>query len=440
MFKKIKQALKKSWDGFGGWGAGGGPYTFLLSTMNTWGPFGSGVNTPWKYDMYSWLGYSSNPIVSRCCNLISSTVSSVPWKLYHKRADGKDVHIDDHPVLKLIQNPSPLLSENEFITQYINTLLICGNVYVHRVGPNHGPPKELYFLRPDRIIILNAEEGIDVYNDFGYDGFPFRPPVYEYVCGKSRSIIPNEMLHHGKLFNPLCDFYGLSMMQAAATSIDQNNEALLWNVNLLRNAAAPTGILKTENNLGDEQISRLKEQMRQKMQGPYNAGGTTVLEGGLEWERLSLTPLEIAWAEGMKMSANNICTAFGVDPSLLGLSERKGWGYRDAQKSLYTETVIPLCDSLRDNFFNKWLLPLFPNTSSMYFQYDLEQVEVLNEDRSIVWERVIKGMEAGIITQEEAREAIGYDILETAMEQENDMDTDVMDEEENEGIKIFRRW
>ena len=383
----------------------------------------------------------SNPTVNRCINLISSTCASVPWKLYRKMADGKDMHIEEHPVLDLLRCPSPLLSENEFISHYINNLLICGNVYIHRVGPNHGPPKELYFLRPDRIIILNAEEGIDVYNDFGYDGFPYRPPIYEYVCGKSRSIIPNELLHHGKLYNPLCDFYGLSVMQAAATSIDQNNEALLWNVNLLRNAAAPTGILKTENNLGDEQIFRLKEQMRQKMQGPYSAGGTTVLEGGLEWERLSLTPLEMAWLDGMKASANNICTVFGVDPTLLGYTERKGWGFSDAQKSFYTETIIPLCDTIRDNWLNKWLLPLFPGTEQMYFQYDLEQVEVLNEDRSIVWERVIKGMEAGIITTDEAREAIGYEILETAYEQANDLDYDVMDEEEDEEFKFaFRRW
>ena len=434
---RVKDYLKKNW-GWGGFGSGG-PYTFLLSTMNTWGPFGSGINTPWKYDMYSWLGYMSNPTVNRCITLISSTVAGVPWKLYRKAADGKDIHIEEHPILDLIRKPSPLLSENEFMSNYVNYLMICGNVYIHRVGPNHGPPKELYFLRPDRIIILNAEEGIDVYNDFGYDGFGGYAPIYEYVIGKSRQIIPNELLHHGRLFNPLCEFYGLSPMQAAATSIDQNNEALLWNVNLLRNSASPAGIMSTENNLGDEQIARLKSQMQQKYQGPYNPGRPMLLEGGLKWEKMSLTPQEMDWSEGMKMSASNICTVFGVDPVLIGDNQKKGWGFRDAQKSFYTETIIPLCDTIRDNWLNKWLLPLFPGTEKMYFQYDLEQVEVLNEDRSIVWERVMKGVEAGIISIDEAREAIGYSALEAAFEQDNNMDTDVMDEAENED-KFYVRW
>jgi HK97 family phage portal protein len=426
MFTKIKDYLKKTW-GWGGYGQGaGGPYTFLLSTMNSWGPFGSGVNNPWKYDMYSWLGYMSNPIVNRCVNMISNAVAGIPWKLYRKTVDGKDHEIEEHPVLELLKKPNPMLSENDFFSHYVYYLTIAGNVYVYRVGPNHGAPKELYFLRPDRVLILNATEGIGGSCDI----FDFLTPIYEYACGTSRSKLDNNLLHHGKNFNPLNDFYGLSPLQAAATSIDQNNEALLWNVNLLRNAASPTGILSTENNLGDEQIYRLKEQMNQKYQGPYNSGRPMLLEGGLKWDKVGMTPKEMDWTKGMKESSKNIALTLGVDPSLVGDGDHKTFNtFNDAQRSFYTETVIPLCDKIRDDFLNKWLLPLFPNTKDMYFQYDLEAVEVMNEDRTIIWKRVIEGLESGIITTDEAREAIGYEALEAAYEQENPMDTDVMNEE-----------
>ena len=64
----------------------------------------------------------------------------------------------------------------------------------------------------------------------------------------------------------------------------------------------------------------------------------------------------------------------------------------------------------------------------------------MNEDRSIIWERVIKGMEAGIITQDEARDAVGYEALEAALEQNNTMDDDVMDKEEDEEKNKFNKY
>src|SRR5690606_31311928 len=104
---------------------------------------------------------------------------------------------------------------------------------------------------------------------------------------------------HVALFNPLDDHYGAPPLEAAQVALDLHNAAGAWNKALLDNSARPSGALVYggAGNLSDEQFDRLKEELEQNFSGSANAGRPLLLEGGLDWRPLSLSPKDMDFLE-----------------------------------------------------------------------------------------------------------------------------------------------
>jgi phage portal protein BeeE len=103
-----------------------------------------------------------------------------------------------------------------------------------------------------------------------------------------------------------------------------HNAATSWNKALLDNAARPSGALVYDSGkdgavLSAEQFARLKAEMEAAYQGAINAGRPMLLEGGLKWQALSMTPAEMDFVALKASAAREIALAFGVPPMLLGL-------------------------------------------------------------------------------------------------------------------------
>jgi HK97 family phage portal protein len=145
--------------------------------------------------------------------------------------------------------------------------------------------------------------------------------------------------------------------------------------------------------------------------GARNAGRPLLLEGGLDWKEIGLTPAEMHWLEGLKLSAREISIAFGVPPELIGDAENKTYSnLRESRQAFYTETVLPLMDSIKGEL-NNWLIPKFGD-KKIYIDYDRDDIEALQEERETVWARALEAVKTGVITPNEARVMLGYDEVE----------------------------
>ena len=124
-----------------------------------------------------------------------------------------------------------------------------------------------------------------------------------------------------KLFHPVNDHYGLSPIEAAAAAIDLHNAAARWNKALLDNSARPSGALvySSGQHMTAEQFERLKSELETSFQGTRNAGRPLLLEGGLDWKAMSLTPRDLDFMEAKNSAAREIALAIGVPPMLLGI-------------------------------------------------------------------------------------------------------------------------
>lgn len=365
----------------------------MQSVINYWG--NRAQWTPVNYEQYAREGYQTNIYVYACIRQISMACAGIPWLLYNKSGKNKDdvKEIENHDLLTLLARPNPLQGTGKFIENIIGYLMISGNSYIEAVGPDNktAPPKELYVLRPDRIQVV--------------PGNSLQPiGSYQYEVGGIITNLPSEKVLHLKFFNPLNDWYGMAPLQAAARSVDQNNESKAWNVGLLQNFARPSGVLKTDGTLSEEQFNRLQLEMTENWAGGKNAGRPKLLEGGLDWQETGLSPEDMSWLEGMKLTAREIAIAYGVPPELIGDNANKTYSnYAESRLAFYQETILPLMDWLRDEL-NNWLVPLFGE--NLYLDYDKDEIEALSEDRQVVWDRCTN---AWFLTLSEVRLALGYE-------------------------------
>src|SRR5690606_34003158 len=107
---------------------------------------------------------------------------------------------------------------------------------------------------------------------------------------------PRPEVIHLKAFHPADDHYGLGCLGAAAGAIAIHNAATRWNKALLDNAARPSGALVYDpgdgSALSAEQFARLRREMEEGFAGATNAGRPMLLEGGLKWQAMSLSPAD----------------------------------------------------------------------------------------------------------------------------------------------------
>lgn len=356
--------------------------------------------TPKDYANFAKEGYCNNVYVFACVKTISLAIAGIPWVVYQRQRNGEIIELPNHPLRSILERPNPWQGGSSFFEDIAGYLMLSGNAYIEAVGPERGSPRELYVLRPDRMRVLPGD-GTQLVGGYEYT-----------VNGETVKFTPEQILHL-KTFNPLNDWYGMSPIEAAARSIDQNNESRAWNVALLQNMARPPGALVTEQTLTEAQFERLKEDIERYYTGARNAGRPLLLEGGLDWKEMGLNAQEIAWLEGLKLSAREIAIAFGVPPELIGDSENKTYSnWQESRKAFYEETILPLMDWMKAEL-NNWLVPKFGD-SSVFIDYDKDEIEALSEDRQTMWQRAIDGVKAGIITPNEAREMLGYETVEGA--------------------------
>lgn len=364
---------------------------------------GRPVWTPRDYASLAKEGFQTNPIVYRAVRMIAEAAASVPLLLYDGRKE-----LADHPLLRLMVTPNPRDSGTVLREALFGYLLVSGNAYLEAVSDSK-QVHELYALRPDRMRVVP-----------GADGWP---AGYAYqVGGQSvqfdQHAAPVPQILHLTLFHPLNDHYGLSPMEAAAASIDIHNAAGGWNKALLDNAARPSGALVYAGppgaTLGAEQFERLKSELEASFQGSANAGRPLLLEGGLDWKPLSLTPKDMDFMEAKAAAARDIALAFGVPPMLLGLPGDNTYAnYAEANRIFWRQTVIPLASRIADSIAH-WLSPIY---GAVKLQPDLDRIDALSQEREALWSRLGK---ADFLSVDEKREAVGYGPLNGASTGKNE--------------------
>lgn len=356
-----------------------------------------GRNPAWmKREAHSFIseGYMINAIVYQAVNRICDAIALVDWDVTSSTGEV----LPDHPLNKLWHRPNPMQSRVDFLHSVLGYLMLTGNAFIERRVVN-GKLVELYSHNPTRFRVIP-----------GGTGFP-QAYRYEYQ-GRRREFRADQVtgdsdIYHMRLFHPADDWYGMSPVEAAAYAIDQHNEASVWLKSLLENSARPSGalIVKDDRVLGDDQFARLKGEVDEKYVGSRNAGRPMLLEGGLDWKSMGLSPMDMNLVEAKFSSARDICIAFGVPPQLLAIPGDNTYSnYREARLAFYEDTVLPLLRLIKHGF-NHWLEgPI----NGALLEPNLDNIAAIADKRMEQWKMADESTD---LTVDERRAIKGYDPL-----------------------------
>lgn len=345
---------------------------------------------PRTYQAFAREGVRQNAVVYRCVRLIAEAAASIPLSV---QIDGRVD--DDHPMARLLAAPCPGATGTDLFEAWYGYLMVSGNAYLRAV-PVGGDIRGLHVLRPDRVRIDTEADGWSGGIIYTVDGTSTR------IAAEAVPDVASVL--HLKLFHPDDDHYGLSPIEAASVAIDIHNGASRWNKALLDNAARPSGALvySADAHMTAEQFARLKGELEESFQGARNAGRPLLLEGGLDWKSMSLSPRDMDFMAAKNGAARDIALALGVPPMLLGIPGDNTYAnYQEANRSFWRQTVLPLVNRTA-RALTTWLAPAVPETIAI--RPDLDAVEALRPERDALWQRLET---VSFLTEDEKRAAVG---------------------------------
>ena len=343
---------------------------------------GASGRAPYEYTGSVQRAYLENPVAQRAVRLVAEGIAGAPLK----PAD---------PALARLVNATS--AGQSLLETLAAQLLLHGNAYVQILKDARGHPVELFALRPERITVLA-----------GGDGWP---TAYTYEVAGKRITIPaldedaSPNLVHIRHFHPGDDHYGAGCLCAADQAVATHNAASEWNRQLLENAARPSGALVYDTGegtpLSPDQFERLKSELSSAFSGAGNAGRPMLLEGGLTWQAMAMSPADMDFATLKAAAARDVALAFGVPPMLLGLPGDATYAnYREANRALWRLTLLPLAAKLLSGL-TEALSPWFPEAD---LAIDLDRVPALAEDRERLWAQV---SDADFLDADEKRALLG---------------------------------
>lgn len=327
-------------------------------------------------------GFERNPVAYRCVRMIAEAAGSVGFRA----EDGDDA------LARLLKRPNGEQAGPDLMESFYGHVAVSGDAYLEAVSMDD-EVRELFVLRPDRMKPLKGPRGW--------------PVAWEHRVGSEVRRIVREAdgfmpVLHVRLFHPADDYEGQSPLETAARAIDIHNAGGAWTKSLIDNAARPSGALVYSGGeaLTEEQRAELRSDLDRSFMGAANAGRPMLLEGGLDWRPMSLSPADMDFVEQRHAAAREIALAFGVPPMLLGIPGDATYAnYREANSAFWRLTILPLVNKAA-RAISGWL----GERVGGGIVADLEGVPAFQDERALQWERIDS---ASFLSLEEKRRMAG---------------------------------
>ena len=222
--------------------------------------------------------------------------------------------------------------------------------------------------------------------------------------GRSRSYFNREILH---IRGPFGDGLKGESTLSSCSSVFQG--AALTNSassSVFANGIRPSGILTTESNitLSKEQREEFEQILAEKFKGSMNAGRPMLLDRGMKWQQLTITPEDAQMLDSRKFSGEEICRIFGVPPAMVGYGDKaSNWGTgKEVDVTGFVKFTLRKRLKRFEQALLKQLVPIEERRAgNITIEFNIDGL--LRGDTEARYEAYEKGIRMGIITRNEAR-------------------------------------
>ena len=346
-------------------------------------------------------GFTAHPVVHACIRAVADISASIPFVVLRERGDYESRVGEAHPLQQLLDNPGARLSARALRVRLAVDMLGYGNALVQY--ERSAPGGRILGLRP-----INPESLMTVWVDAEGD-----PRRYDY--GNWSGIVVNvdaqDVLHvrdmeMGAPFQP--DVFGFPRGATAIASIMADREATDYVRQIVTNDGTPTFAVMLSDEAMAEDAVAMQERYRARVVDRGKRGTPAFFSQVRDIKPLGFTLNDLEFPDLRRISREDICAAFGVDPRMIGIGSASkdgglsGVQYTEARTRLVQHTIEPLMDAILDEI-NFWLAPEF---GDVYVTYDHDILRDLVENDDATSTRVRAEFGDGLRTWEESRRAL----------------------------------
>ncbi|MBA9061695.1 HK97 family phage portal protein [Methylobacterium fujisawaense] len=237
-----------------------------------------------------------------CVKLLAETIATLPLALYRREADGGRSPAPDHPLSLLLRvSPDGEHTAVEFWEGAVLSLCLHGDAFAEKIRAG-GRLIALQPLQADRVTVRRDPDGALVYD--------YADPLGVRSLGEAD-------VFHLRAFGS-DGLRGLSPLKFARQTVSAALAADEVSNKLFANGVRPSGVLQMDQVLKPEQRKDLRENVVAPLAGSSNAGGVFVLEAGMKFSAVSLSPADSQLLESRRWHVEEICRWFGIPPILIG--------------------------------------------------------------------------------------------------------------------------
>ncbi|MBR4767150.1 MAG: phage portal protein [Clostridia bacterium] len=269
--------------------------------------------------------------VYACVRILSEAIASLPVHVYRYGEDGSKEKAINHPLYFLLHDePNPEMSSFLFRETLMTHLLLWGNAYAQVIRNGKGEVVALYPLMPNKMTVDRDENGRLFYSYYrGSD---------EALKDKSATVIlkPSDVLHiPGLGFDGLVGYSPIAM---AKNAIGMAMACEEYGAKFFANGAAPGGVLEHPGTIKDPQ--RVRDSWQNAFGGSKNSNKIAVLEEGMKYTPISISPNEAQFLETRKFQINEIARIFRVPPHMVGDLEKSSFSNIEQQSLEFVKYTL----------------------------------------------------------------------------------------------------
>ena len=269
--------------------------------------------------------------VYSCVRILSEAVASLPLQFYRYNADGGKEKAVDHPLYFLLHDePNPEMTSFVFRETLMTHLLLWGNAYSQIIRNARGEIIALYPLMPDRMEVNRDQDG-QIY----YEYYLSSDDAHT-MKGTSVRLQAQDVLHiQGLGFDGLVGYSPIAMAKNAIGMAIACEE---YGAKFFANGAAPSGVLEHPGTIKDP--SRVRESWQATFGGSANANKVAVLEEGMKYTPISISPNEAQFLETRKFQIDEIARIFRVPPHMVGDLEKSSFSNIEQQSLEFVKYTL----------------------------------------------------------------------------------------------------
>lgn len=289
--------------------------------------------------------------VYACVRILSETVAELPLHLYQYSDKGKEKAIN-HPLYHLLHDePNPEMSSFVFRETLMTHLLLWGNAYAQIIRNGKGEIIALYPLMPNKMTVDREENGklCYLYNRSSDDAPTLKDKGY------TVKLSPYDVLHiPGLGFDGLVGYSPIAMAKNAIGLAIATEE---YGAKFFANGAAPGGVLEHPGTIKDP--NKVRVAWQSQFGGSANSNRIAVLEEGMKYTPISISPEQAQFLETRKFQINEIARIFRVPPHMVGDLEKSSFSNIEQQSLEFVKYTL-----------NPWLVRWEQSLSRTLFKTD----------------------------------------------------------------------